>query len=48
MFFSLTFMVLIAFYYFRLPGAKQNFINNQMGFFINPSILNNINIVSAI
>ncbi|MBU1127145.1 glycosyltransferase family 39 protein, partial [Patescibacteria group bacterium] len=33
----------LIFSYFRLPGAKQNFIEANFGFFKNPAIINSIN-----
>jgi len=35
--------LLITISYWRLPGAKQDFINKNFGFFANPAILNSIN-----
>lgn len=37
------FFSLLIFKYFSLPGVKQDFIGNYLGFFTNPSILNSIN-----
>ena len=42
---SLIFLcgILFVFTYYRLPGAKRDFIDQHLSFFTNPGIINSIN-----